>query len=276
MNIIKLIYRIFIFCFLTILTQIGGVIYLISIITYNKINNFTNNKYKASYLKLASFLILYIVTTFLLVPIIAKPFDRVPLPFYDKNHVQPLNVLTCFLNRNYVKPDLRQKVLNAAHKMNKTYPGTTINYLDANFPFVNNFPLFPHLSHNDGEKLDISFCYRDAVTGKSTNKCPSFLGYGISEEPTNNEVNTCSYCSQKGYWSYNLLSQIIPQKNKRYFAFDEEKTKYLVTLFIEEKSISKIFIEPHLKTRLGLNSKKVRFQGCKSVRHDDHIHIQLK
>ncbi|MFT5619364.1 MAG: hypothetical protein ACI85I_002607, partial [Arenicella sp.] len=38
----------------------------------------------------------------------------------------------------------------------------------------------------------------------------------------------------------------------------------------------KVFIEPHLKTRLGLeNYSKIRFHGCQAVRHDDHIHVQL-
>ena len=31
-----------------------------------------------------------------------------------------------------------------------------IHYLDANFPFINKFPLLPHLSHNDGKKIDIT------------------------------------------------------------------------------------------------------------------------
>ena len=30
------------------------------------------------------------------------------------------------------------------------------------------------------------------------------------------------------------------------------------------------------KTRLLLTSDKIRFHGCQAVRHDDHIHVQLK
>ncbi|NNE79114.1 MAG: hypothetical protein HKN18_02480 [Silicimonas sp.] len=37
----------------------------------------------------------------------------------------------------------------------------------------------------------------------------------------------------------------------------------------------KIFLEPHLADRLGVAGDKVRFQGCRAARHDDHIHIQL-
>jgi hypothetical protein len=54
---------------------------------------------------------------------------------------------------------------------------------------MNKFPLIPHLSQKDEEKLDISFCYRDKKTGKSTNKYPSFIGYGICEVLLPREVN---------------------------------------------------------------------------------------
>ena len=39
--------------------------------------------------------------------------------------------------------------------------------------------------------------------------------------------------------------------------------------------IGKDFIEPHLAKRLGATTSKIRFQGCKAARHDDHIHVQL-
>jgi hypothetical protein len=276
MKILKVISIIFIVFFLTVLTQVGGVVYLFSRITFKKINSFSTNKFKLTFYKLVSFLLIYAFSTFLLVPLIAKPFGRVPLPYKEKNHLQPLNFLTCFLNRNYVKSELRESVLKVANQMNEIYPGTTINYLDANFPFINKFPLFPHLSHNDGKKLDLSFCYNDAKTGKQTNNCPSFIGYGIIEEPTANEINTASLCDKNGNWEYSLLSKIVSQKNKVNYSFNKDKTRSLVTLFASANSIGKIFIEPHLKIRLGLTSNKIKFQGCKSVRHDDHLHIQLK
>lgn len=119
---------------------------------------------------------LYFLTTFLIVPAIAKPFGRVPLPMTETNHLQPLNILTYFLNRHYVRPELKQTAFEVANQMNKKFPGTITNYLDANFPFNDKFPLIPHLSHNDGKKLDLSFCYRDAKTNEPTNECPSFIG----------------------------------------------------------------------------------------------------
>lgn len=180
------------------------------------------------------------------------------------------------LNSHYVRPALRQTALDVATQMNHQFPGTIVNYLDGGFPFINKFPLVPHLSHNDGKKLDLAFCYIDNRTGQTTNRAPSIIGYGISEQPRANEVNTTAMCTSKGYWQYNFMMTIIPQGNKRYFTFDSVRTKELVNHFAAASPIGKIFIEPHLKKRLCLISNKIRFHGCQAVRHDDHIHVQLK
>ncbi len=149
--------------------------------------------------------------------------------------------------------------------MNNKFPGTVVNYLDANFPFLDNFPLIPHLSHNDGKKLDIAFCYIDNKTNKPTNEAPSTMGYGISEEPRPNEVNMANFCAQKGNWQYSFLMKIIPQNNKLNFTFDSIRTKELINLFISKSTIGKIFIEPHLKTRLKLMSGKIDFMVARPL-----------
>ena len=276
MRILKIILVAIIFCFLTLLTQIGGLIYLLSFLSHQPIEKWTINKYSRRFLKFSFFIILYLISTFFIVPLIAKPLGRVPLSFTETNHLKPLTIWTCLLNRNYVNPVLKQVAYDISTEMNVKFPGTTLNYLDANFPFINKFPLLPHLSHNDGKKLDLSFCYLDAKTGNQTNGCPSFIGYGISEEASEGERNTAGFCAEKGYWQYGLLNKIIPQGNKHNFTFDAARIKALIRLFIKEEEISKVFIEPHLKTRLNLESDKIRFHGCQAVRHDDHIHIQIK
>ncbi len=261
---------------LTVLTQVGGIIYLLSILTHQLTDKWANNTYLKATYRFTSFLTLYFITTFFIVPLIAKPLGRVPLPLTERNNLQPLNIMTCLLNRNYVREELKHTALEVANQMNEKFPGTTVNYLEANFPFINKFPLIPHLSHNDGKKLDLSFCYRDSKTNEPTNDCPSFIGYGICEEPRPNEKNTADYCANKGNWQYSFLSNVISQDSKQDFVFDNDKTKELVSLFAKQSSIGKIFIEPHLKTRLNLTSDKIRFHGCHAVRHDDHIHVQLK
>ena len=276
MRVLKVTLTIILFCLLTVVTQVGGLVYLFSILTRKWTDKWTSNNFLKATYRLTSFLTLYCITTFLIIPAIAKPFGRVPLPFTETNHLQPLNILTFILNRNYVRPELRQTSFDVAKQMNDKFPGTTLNYLDANFPLVDKFPLIPHLSHNDGRKLDLSFCYLDTKSGEATNKCPSFIGYGICEEPRPNEKNTADFCADKGHWQYNLMNKVISQANKQDFTFDSNKTRELVTLFASQQTIGKIFIEPHLKTRLSLTSDKIKFHGCLAVRHDDHIHIQLK
>jgi hypothetical protein len=166
--------------------------------------------------------------------------------------------------------------MEVADSMAAKYPGNITNYLDASFPFINHFGMFPHLSHNDGKKLDISFCYNKSQSGLETSEVPSFIGYGISEGPLPGEINTAEFCGNKGYWQYSLLTKIVPQGNKKNFTLNQQKTKDLVLLFAAKEGIGKIFIEPHLKVRMNLTSEKIRFHGCRAVRHDDHLHVQLR
>ena len=175
-----------------------------------------------------------------------------------------------------MRPELKQAAQKVANQMNEKFPGTTVNYLDANFPFLDRFPLIPHLSHNDGKKLDLAFFYEDSQTGNDTNKAPSWIGYGVCEDPLPGEENTAKFCGQQGYWQYSFLTAVVPQSNKGDFTFDAQRTRALVNLLASSEEIGKIFIEPHLKQRLGLKSDKIRFHGCQAVRHDDHIHMQLK
>jgi len=275
MKILNYVLKTLLFFFLTILTQIGGIVYLVSLLTQKFIDKRVKRKPLRMVSKLSAFLILYLISTFAIVPLLAKPFGRVAMPFTENNNLRPLNILTCLLNRHYVQPELKEVAFDVAAQMNKKHPGTIVNYLECNFPFFDGFPLIPHLSHNDGKKLDLAFMYLDK-SGRQTNETPSFIGYGVNEEPRSSEKNMPEYCSEKGYWQYSFLSSIIPQGNKSDFIFDDTRTKYMVNLFASNPSIDKIFIEPHLKTRLNLSSEKIRFHGCQAVRHDDHLHVQLK
>lgn len=274
MNIIKLFFVFIFFSILTVLTQIGGVVLLISFLTFRFIEKKITKHWTRISAKVVSFVLIYLLFVFAFVPMIAKPFGRVPLPVFQDHYLKPANIWTCLLNRNYVKPQLKEIALQVAMDMNTKFPGVTVNYLDANFPFIDRFPLFPHLSHNDGKKLDISFQYNDHLN-QITNEVPSWIGYGICEEPKEGEADTPALCDQQGYWQYNLLHDILSNDYDTAFAFDAIRTKQLINLFTERSEVGIVFIEPHLKTRLGLKSNKVRFHGCHAVRHDDHFHVQL-
>lgn len=264
------------FIFLTVLTQVGGIVLLIALTFHKYINRQVTHKWWNPAAKVATFLVLYAATTFVIVPLLARPLGRVPMPLLERGHLRPLTVLTCLLNRHYVRPELRRAAFEVAEEMNRAFPGTTVNYLDGNFPFGNHFPLVPHLSHNDGRKLDLAFCYTDNHTLQPTNESPSVIGYGVCEAPRAGEQNTASFCDENGYWQYSLSEKVVPQGGKKDYTLDEERTRRLVNLFAAHSAIGKIFIEPHLKGRMKLTSSKIRFHGCRAVRHDDHIHVQLK
>ena len=57
--------------------------------------------------------------------------------------------------------------------------------LDGNFPFITGFPLLPHLSHDDGEKVDLAFYYADD-TGYLRGATRAPIGYFAFEDGTSN------------------------------------------------------------------------------------------
>ena len=153
------------------------------------------------------------------------------------------------------------------------YPGTELRYLDANFPFLTGYPLLPHRSHDDGEKLDISFLYTDEA-GSRVPASPGFLGYGHVEAPEANEFDQPGECRRRGYWQYDLLRHFAWSDHG--LVFEDSANAWLLRTISADPRIGKIFVEPHLKTRLGHGkTDKIRFHGCAAVRHDDHIHLQL-
>ena len=46
---------------------------------------------------------------------------------------------------------------------------------------------------------------------------------------------------------------------------------------LAERRVRRIFLEPHLKRRLGYaEDGRVRFAGCHAARHDDHVHVDFR
>jgi hypothetical protein len=151
-----------------------------------------------------------------------------------------------------------------------TQIGTVVVYLDACFPFFNGFPMLPHLSHHDGQKADLAFMYQDARAGRPLSGPPSWFGYGAYEQPKAGEMQPCRGVSSPLRWDFDRLQPL--------FAFarmDPVRTKILVEALSRDPGVQKILLEPHLKARMDIRSDKVRFQGCRAARHDDHIHVQL-
>jgi hypothetical protein len=265
---VKLIIHFSVIVLLTLLTQIGGLLYLMVLLIAKR---FVLSRVK--FIGLLS--VIYLVATFLIVPLVAPIFGRTALPL--RGELRPLNVITNLLNRHYVRPLLKEQLTEVADQMNAKYPGTFTNYLDANFPFISGFPLLPHLSHNDGRKVDLAFYYLDAATGEQVDAAPSLIGYGIYDNPKGNEFDYSSKCSTQGFWQYGFLGYLVPHWSEHDYVVDQERTQVLVQLLVKHQYTAKVFIEPHLKKRWGLSGlDKIRFHGCQAVRHDDHIHTQIR
>lgn len=265
--IFKAILHIVIIILLTIVTQIGGLVWLINLAFYRirKIK-------KSNILSVGSFTILYLIVTLFVVPPIAKLSGRVALPFSKSGNLIPHNYITPILNRHYVKKELKTELIEIANSIDINNKSLKVSYLDANFPFIDGFPLLPHISHNDGKKVDLSFYY--SKNGQSGNAKPSNSGYGKYVEPYKNEINQTNICKSKGHWQYDF-TKYLTLGSRSDLDFDQGNTKLLVNLLLKDPNAQMILIEPHLKKRLNLNNNKIRFHGCHAVRHDDHIHYQI-
>ncbi len=264
----KTIIHITIVFILTLLTQIGGIVWILN---FGLFRFWKQNV--SRWTKLGCFFVLYVATSFFVVPQLAKLGGRVALPVYKSGNLIPHNYITPILNRHYVKPPLKSQLTNIANNINADNNQLKLSYLDANFPFIDGFPLLPHLSHKDGRKVDLSLYYtKDKIAG---NLKPSNSGYGIFVEPTSSEQNQTNECKSKGYWYYDY-SKLLTFGSRDDLEFDLENTKQLIEYILQDSITQKVFIEPHLKRRMNLMNPKIKFQGCHSVRHDDHIHYQIK
>lgn len=252
---------------LTVITQIGGIIYLIVILLFKK------NSKKKGLKQIGIFIVFYLITTFFIVPYLAPIFGREKIK--ETEFLKVHSFFYKLANRNYVRPELNKTLHEIAIEFEKKNRRIKMIYLDANFPFIDKFPLLPHLSHNDGKKIDISLIY-EKDNGKLTNKKPSISGYGVYEIPTKKEYDQNAVCKRNGNWQYDLPKYLTLGRINKEIEFSEKGTRQLIELILKQNSIEKLFVEPHLKNRLNLNNRKIRFHGCQAVRHDDHIHFQIK
>src|SRR5690606_33825909 len=103
-----------IFLFLTILTQTGGLIYLL----YKPIG-FEIKKYfrKSLLIRISVFIMMYGITTFTVIPLAARQFNRVPMPISETNRIKPGSFLTWSANTHYVDPKLKYLLFETADQL---------------------------------------------------------------------------------------------------------------------------------------------------------------
>lgn len=253
--------------FLTVLTQVGGIIWIVHRLLQRLIFKKTRI-YKRRITRWLAFSVLYAVSSFVIVPISAKKLGREPLPVFG-NILKPASWFQVICNRHYLKASSMRVLIYSIRTPQYDETHGPVYYLDANFPFLDGFPLIPHLSHNDGKKLDLAFQYVND-DGKPTSP-PTMLGYGFFEGPHDHEFDQNAACDN-GFYNITALFGWMRLRSPK---VDEQGTKKLMDALTPMSE--KMFLEPHLKTRWGLSGNtKIRFQGCHSVRHDDHIHLQWR
>lgn len=263
------------FAFLTLLTQIGGLIWLLSLY----LNRLFQKRRRVWGLHWVIFIVLYTLTTVFIVPPVAKYcFDRVPMPVFSNPHLEPENRIYSFFNRTYVKPALLQALEEVAEQLQEKFPGSAIWFMDANFPFIDGYPLHPHLTHDIGKSIDLTFYWTNTKTGVPMRKNPSPHGYGLWAEAKPGEFDYSKHCKQQGYWYIGYDGTLASWGcNKQKYTFDEARTGELMRLIAAHPAFGRILIQPHLKKRFGLEQyPNIVAQDCFSARHDDHVHVQLK
>lgn len=261
------------FVLLTLFTQIGGIVWILFLPIAAQITRKLGATWKIRILNFSFFLVFYSLVSIFIVPPLAKwQTGRVPLPVFSHPDLKPLNYFYfCFLNHHYVKPTVKASCEKAAEKLAAKFPGTKLYYLDANFPFFDGYPLEPHFTHRHGTTVDIALHWLDK-NGKPIYGTPVDLAYGASATPLPGEVDLDEKCHS---WNRSIEMKIARHfYNEKNYQLDNERTAALIRLFCEDKSVKKILLEPHLKARLGLQRfDKIRFQGCRAARHDDHFHV---
>ncbi|WP_339760549.1 hypothetical protein [uncultured Hoeflea sp.] len=267
----RLIGQVLTFGALTILTQIGGIVYLASKLATGATG------IRRSSATLLVFIILYVAAT-ASANMVAPIFGRVPISCtaHASGTIAVQTPIYCILNRNYVTQSMLDLVSTLAVDVNQQFPGTTTVVLDGNFPFLDGFPLLPHLSHSDGRKLDIAFYYKD-TNGEFINQATrSPIGYFAFEQASPGDEQPCMGRRDilTTRWDLDWLQPLFPA-----YSIEEKRTafalEWLATEGVRRFALDKVFVEPHVRNALGLTGDAIRFQGCRAARHDDHIHIQV-
>ena len=248
---------------LTVVTQVGGVVYLLSVPLARFAGRRTSHRWLRRLTPLLTFVVLYAGASALLVPAVAGHYGRVPLPPGGRGGLAPAHWGFVAANRHYVRPALRELLLDAAATLRADDPELRVRYLDAGFPFCDGFPLLPHLSHDDGCKVDLAFYWIDTA-GAPPRCLPQAFGNGYSAGPRDGEPDQPAACAARGYWQYGLMAEwTTPDPTVK---LDEVRTRALILALSRDRRVGKLLLEPHLKARLRLGHRdNIRFHGCRAV-----------
>jgi hypothetical protein len=189
----------------------------------------------------------------------------VPLPCREAGPLRPVHPDYCRRQRQFVTPRVRATLLAASEAFAARHPGRVVRYMEASWPSGER-PMPPHLSHGDGREIDIVLFYEDR-SGRPKRQ-PTASGYGGFEPPRREAERVC-----QGVASTHSFPDPPPTRAWR---LDEAASADPMRLLLADRRVRRIFIEPHLKGRLGfVADARVRFAGCQAARHDDHLHVDF-
>lgn len=195
----------------------------------------------------------------------------VPLPCAEAGSLRPADPVHCAKGRHYVTPDAREALLRAADRVARERPGTVVRYMEASW-LQGVRPMPPHRSHGDGRQVDLAVFYEDR-TGRPLDRPPPspsprlLRGYGAYEPPRHEAERVCAGSPASG----------PDPPATRGWRLDAARTQALIDALLAERRVRRIFLEPHLKRRLGYGGEpRIRFAGCAAARHDDHVHTDFR
>ena len=248
----------------TLLTQIGGLAYVVALLATRRWRRGVSLSRRAAYLTTASLLI-YAATSIAIVPPLAGLLGRERAPCASTR------LVGCALNRAYLKPKTLALITALDEAIAAQFPGSSVTILEGSFPLFDGFPLPPHVSHHDGRKVDLAYFYRDASGRPIAQGSPSPIGYFHFQQPRPGDPEPCAGRFTPLRWDFAWLQPKAPV-----WMLDEERTRAMILWLKARPEVTRIFIEPHLADRLGVSGGKVRFQGCQAARPDDHLHVEVR
>ena len=254
---------------LTLLTQIGGLAYLLAcLLAYN-----SSHLLARWGIRLGLFVMLY-GAGWWMARKVAPIYGREPLPCLadSMGDFRLQSPIYCLANRNYVTSGMKSLLLDLSMYMNQAYPGTLTQGLDAGFPFFDGFPMLPHLSHRDGNQMDLAFYYKDQKGGYLRGQTASPVGYWAFSG-TGTEI-----CPDATRWDLRWKMDWFQPMVRPYEIEEARMTAALDWLEQEGPmhGLKRILLEPDLKQRWLPHSKLIGFQGCHAARHDDHLHLSIR
>lgn len=249
---------------LTLLTQIGGVAYVMALLATKLWRRAGSPRWRRTVYLTVATLLVYTIASWAM-PLLAANFDRVPVRCGATTKV------ACLLNRAYLRSTTITVVNKLDRDMASRFRHSHVTVLEGSFPLFDGFPLPPHLSHHDGRKVDLAYFYRDARGQPIPRGSPSPLGYFHFQQPRPGDHEPCAGRFTPLRWDFAWLQPKEPA-----WVLDEERTRAMILWLKARPEVTRIFIEPHLADRLGVGGGKVRFQGCQAARHDDHLHVEVQ